>query len=180
MALTVNRNSWHYKIATWNGDWNLPSNLCDYFWLCVRQCGTLLFWFVFITFIAVLFVGLNVGPIVDWVVWDYTGYRGDRVFLLYLMTAGHPEWAAPITSPLTNFDHFISFLLWTIELIVGTAAWFEYTKSGQALRNRIIDWEIDRTLNPKPKREGLNGVGLVIEFLKAKKQRFCPTIEYVD
>ncbi|URY11206.1 hypothetical protein [Shigella phage ESh15] len=154
--MIINENSWHFKIyAAFNSTWNRPKTLCVYFWK---------------TFLPVLFVS-----IIGFAILAAATIIGQEI--------------------LTKFFVFSS--LWTlVPASIGVGVLFIALCVGISIVLVLgIPWLIDLYRERKYYKEveliaqnqeriknGLEPIerkkSLIGEYLKARKEKVCPTLEY--
>lgn len=154
--MIINENSWHFKIyAAFNSTWNRPKTLCAYFWK---------------TLIPVLFVS-----IIGFAILAAATIIGQEI--------------------LTKFFVFSS--LWTlVPASIGVGVLFIALCAGISIVLVLgIPWLIDLYRERKYYKEveiiaqnqeriknGLEPIerkkSLIGEYLKARKEKVCPTLEY--
>lgn len=158
--MKINKKSWHYRFLKWNRSFyhEMPANLCGY----VRS---LLFKDALVLFVALSLAASLGFAIYGWVIIGahYSEYGLKMIGQTEKYFGGCENFAIQMAL-------IAGILLVTGALLTG----FVY------LTVSIPDWQerygarkSSRTIKPQEP-------GLVRQWLKAKKEKVCPRIEYVD
>ncbi len=156
--MKISKNSWHYKMLKQGafGCFNhyKPSNsLCLYFWQVAFQIGALFLWLPLMGF---LFVSVfAVGPLLLVATWFLAG---ELLTSHEAMMQILPEMLAPLIAA------------GVIGLILYAAAIVAFSCAGLSILSKKI--RANQVVDSKP--------SLVIEYVKAKKQKICPILEFTD
>lgn len=156
--MKISKNSWHYKMLN-QGAFGLfekryPSqSLCLYFWQVVYQIGALFLWLPFMGF---LFVSVfAVGPLLLVATWFLAGelLTSHQAVMQIL-----PEMLAPMVAA-----GMLGLVLYVFVIVAFFCA-------GLSVLPKKI--RTNQAVDSKP--------SLVIEYVKAKKQKICPILEFTD
>lgn len=146
--MQINTNSWHYKLVTMNGAESAPRSLCPYFWKGV--------WHMAFAAFAVCFAGWGVG--VDVATW------------LFAQCGVVLSSAAAIIPGLIVGWLMLAAIFGTIFLI-GYGIYKVISRRKE--KKEAAEWEARKNgtyVPPQP--------NIVIAFIKARKEKFCPTLEF--
>lgn len=154
--MIINENSWHFKIyAAFNSTWNRPKTLCAYFWK---------------TFIPVLAVS-----IIGFAILAAATIIGQEILTKFFV----------FSSPWTLVPASIGIGILTISVMVLIAvgavigpSWLldKYNDRKYYKEIELIAQNQERIKNglePIERKKSLIG-----EYLKARKEKVCPTLEY--
>ena|SRR5688572_4544682 len=171
--MNLSEKSWHAKLyyLTFGEDSNLPNNLCPYFWKLVL---CLIIFIPFSLWYFLLFIFYFVRNIIqdegDYISED--GYLSEQfifatmcnlvIFLLFCMAY---VWLMPLTSKFNSFQAF-GIIGYVLLLIGAFIAIREYWKEHRPYK-RPTEEEYKE---PRP--------SILIEFIKAKYNRYCPKIDW--
>lgn len=156
--MNISKKSWHYKMNMFFSDQNeyrIPTSLCPYFWKTT--------FFVFMTAMAVSMLSL------------FSWAMGEGVFSWIMAYFGISLGAIASAVP--------SALIGAVLILTVFALIFGLFFGGGWVKNKIVDKfdeikeqkEEERIKLGLPKKEP----NLLISFIKAKKQKFCPNIDFV-
>lgn len=149
--MQINTNSWHYKLVTMNGAESAPRSLCPYFWKGVWHTFLLAF-----AAFAVCFAGWGVG--VDVATW------------MFAQCGVALSSVAAIIPGLIVGWLMLAAIFGTIFLI-GYGIYKVISRRKE--RKEAAEWEARKNgtyVPPQP--------NIVIAFIKARKEKFCPTLEF--
>ena len=147
--MKISKQSWHYRLV--NDSFTLPSNnLCTYVWQIIVS---LIFWLIFIMFVSsaafIIASGLAVFVLPHFVdVWGYEGHWRVKKLIELVMVFGALFWIV-----CAGFS--ISYL------------W------GFLIDKLITDRREGSFKSVKSRKPSI-----VSEYIKAKKQKICPMIEF--
>ena len=158
--MNINKNSWHYKMNFWfkSGNiWKMPKTLCGYFWTTVQHL-------VMCTVLAIVVsaVGMMIGaPLV--------------------VDAGLGAWLGISSTVLTWVVSAIVGIISVVVFLAGSvftmfSIVFGFSKLAETLKERKAKKENARISAGLPVKEA----PMVIQYLKARKQKICPMIDYVE
>ncbi len=157
--LTVNRQSWHYKLVMWHNYNSEPKDLCSYFWSGVSTAFMGVIVYVMGTLLAYAAAAAFLSPFVTYGVQAYLGIPLVQTFFSYAI--GH----SAIPGAIVFWFHFIpSFFVYLVAAAVGYSM-FRDTDLG-------TKWREGREATA---HLGLRG--LIREMHKAFKGRYCPLLE---
>ena len=156
--MIISKNSWHYRLLKFSyGNWGIPKNLCPYFWKLVVTI-----------FATIIFSVFNI--------WGHKIIKDksiDEGFISFTnFVVGSLCWVVCLILFVMGAVFFTTdqklketgYCLWIITIFVGVSlgsmTLYDYIKS-------------KRTHKIKPP-------SLVKEFLKAKKNKYCPKIDFKD
>lgn len=186
MKVRIRKNSWFYNFADWF-DVTEKKNLCSFFWtLLGRMCLAVIFFTASI--LAILYGGAFLfNPLITFLTQAYVGYPLSQTFLAYVFGGSLSDSLSIGT--LVWYDFFFSYVAWTIFLLFAYHIW---------LKDVLVDW-IDNYNKNTATQEKVQKKTLLLPvviikmfefifdlfemftaFLKAKKEKYCPLIEYVD
>lgn len=169
--MNLSEKSWHAKLyyLTFGENKYLPNNLCPYFWKLVLCCILFIplsLWFILL---FVVYFALNVGDSGDRNVKE-DGYLSEQfifatminiaAFLIFSMVY---MWFIPFTDKVHFFQVFgiIGYLiLLVIAFMIVRSYWLSRRQ-----HKRPTEYK-----EPKP--------NILIEFVKAKYNRYCPKIDW--
>jgi hypothetical protein len=162
--MKVGKNSWHYRVWAYKrGQYKgmTPPNLCSYFWMIV---GKLLIGIPFIAISPLL--GMKVDK------WEGLGVKNEWHFGIAIFTV----WATMLYSylflPITIISEIaFMFSMWFFIMFL-----FFSVKEYLEMRFPILKKPLWQT---KP-RSGDGVVSLIVETVRAKKDRVCPMIEVIE
>lgn len=154
--MIINENSWHYKLfKLFNDEWQRPKTLCTYFWSIVIPT-----FFVSIFGCAIL-VGLTIicaESLQHWIIFSSLWTLLPSAFILALLV---------------------------VLLIIGLSVGLFVIPAHLHEKYKNYKWKKDYALhieNIDRKNKGLPPIqpkkSIIIEFLKARKAKMCPIIEY--
>lgn len=151
--MKVNKSSWHYKLVTGDNE-RAPTSLCKY----VRKLVLLMVGWTIITAILAVCVAGIFTFILAFLPW------------FYIDTASNPLFAVGI----------VMFILFAIGILEYISLKFNEKKRERA-RQAAID-AMNNRVNKKTKIENIEEVkpNIVIEYLRAVKNKICPMLEFVD
>ena len=181
--MKISKKSWHYKLNTsdyftWKAVCSIVSqnntiSLCPYFWLTMLSClfsfGIVIFWMLVLCVVAfVLFAALHMlifMPIMVAVNVGWVYFTGDALHHMYM----------------THEELIISSIIWvaygiaTILLAIGAARSGDMDVAPKYVTRIITKLEKSKVFVVKNKEPSL-----LRSFLKAKKEKVCPLIEFVE
>lgn len=179
--MKLNSNSISSKLYRWfYGTNDLPNNLCPYFWKLV------LAWLVLIPYSL---VGL---PSIVMELYD-KDYRyhdvstGKRIgigalcyivlfFIFCMLSSIGWFFVLPEKDSFYEFAGTIGFFIWGISIVIGVIEGFKAYKEWNYKRKIKYD-EYGRRIYNFHKEEKTY---LVVEFAKAKYNKYCPKIDWID
>jgi uncharacterized Tic20 family protein len=178
--MKLNSNSISSKLYRWfYGTKELPNNLCPYFWKLV------LAWLVFIPY------SLFCLPVILHELFDKnykytdnsTGKRIGYSFFIYaivffvicMITSISWFFVLPEKDSLYSFMGTVGVLLWVISIVIGIIEGYKVYNEWNYRRKIKYDENGDRIYN-QPKEETY----LIVEFAKAKYNKYCPKIDWID
>jgi hypothetical protein len=179
--MKLNSNSISSKLFRWfYGTNDLPNNLCPYFWKLV------LAWLVIVPY-SLVCLPMIVLELTD------KGYKysdnstGKRIgmstivyFILFAISSMVSFICVFFVSP--EKDSFYLYLstigavIWVIAIVIGVVEGYKVFTEWNYRRKIKYDENGYRILNP-PKQEKTY---LVVEFAKAKYNKYCPKIDWID
>lgn len=179
--MKLNSNSISSKLYRWfYGTNDLPNNLCPYFWKLV------LAWLVLIPYSL---VGLP-SIIMEITDKDYkyndvsTGKRigiGALVYILIFFVGcmlSSIGWffVLPAKDSFYYFAGTVGFLLWVVTIVIGVIEGFKALKEWNYNRKIKYDENGWRIYDSHKEEKTY----LVVEFAKAKYNKYCPKIDWID
>lgn len=163
--MKISRRSWHYKIQSICGFY--PStNLCQHFWktvvsiLIMPFVGILVVWILMITILFVNPIELIAGRFTKWND-DKSRSLSPQQILLILLKGYSID---SLKSGVFSFNYNKT-----------TRIWFMSRENGRA---EIV--EQAKMFNPSDIHSAPSKSGLVSTYLKAKKEKICPLIEWSE
>ncbi|AIA80050.1 membrane protein [Escherichia phage vB_EcoM_JS09] len=154
--MIINENSWHFKIyAMFNSTWNRPKTLCAYFWK---------------TFIPVLAVS-----IVGFATLAGAAIIGQEILTKFFVFSS--LWTLVPASIGIGILTISVMVLIAVGLVIGPS-WLldKYNDRKYYKEIELIAQNQERIKNglePIERKKSLIG-----EYLKARKEKVCPTLEY--
>ncbi|UJQ43919.1 hypothetical protein ECCR664_000055 [Escherichia phage ECCR664] len=154
--MIINENSWHFKIyATFNSTWNRPKTLCAYFWK---------------TFIPVLAVS-----IVGFATLAGAAIIGQEILTKFFVFSS--LWTLVPASIGIGILTISVMVLIAVGAVIGPS-WLldKYNDRKYYKEIELIAQNQERIKNglePIERKKSLIG-----EYLKARKEKVCPTLEY--
>lgn len=154
--MIINENSWHFKIyATFNSTWNRPKTLCAYFWK---------------TFIPVLAVS-----IVGFATLAGAAIIGQEILTKFFVFSS--LWTLVPASIGIGILTISIMVLIAVGAVIGPS-WLldKYNDRKYYKEIELIAQNQERIKNglePIERKKSLIG-----EYLKARKEKVCPTLEY--
>lgn len=158
--MKLSKKSWHYRLNMWY-TWSVPKNLCSYFWRTV--------WYLLILPITlILFIPRGI-------LWLFSKKRSWDGFieeyllvlttntalgLLFCMIIMFWHWAPSERDP------------WGVIFTLGCVGWVILTLAGIVWVVEILQ-ERSRSKGREEKKPSL-----LREYLRAKKNKYCPKIEW--
>ena len=149
--MQINTNSWHYKLVTMNGAESAPRSLCPYFWKGV--------WHVFLLVLAIGGITLA-----GW------GIGVDAAAWLFAKCGVVLSSAAAIIPGVIVGWLILAAIFGTIFLI-GYGIYKVISQRKE--KKEAAEWEARKNgtyVPPQP--------NIIIAFIKARKEKFCPTLEF--
>lgn len=154
--MIINENSWHYKIyAAFNSTWNRPKTLCAYFWK---------------TFIPVLAVS-----IIGFTILAAATIIGQEILTKFFVFSS--LWTLVPASIGVGILTISVMVLIAVVAVIGPS-WLldkyndrKYYKEVELIAQN--QERIKNGLEPIERKKSLIG-----EYLKARKEKVCPTLEY--
>jgi hypothetical protein len=157
--MKISKKSWHYKVVRWfyqdvrKNHFDIPTNLCGY----VRN----LFYVTLIAIISALFLAYTIYGFAIMIDHGWALFRNDELLF------GLFEVIAVI----------VSFMVIALGLLIGCAFLAAVCLVWVCVAvEAIVNYRTRKQLGLITKKEP----GLVRQWLKAKKEKVCPRIEYVD
>ena len=176
--MKLNRNSWHAKLNGFIYGWSYVYNvdcLCPYFWGTILAGFLLPFWLLGhgIVKIADAMPETNIHfPTMSQNTKDKVGKGLGYGFICFMLTAI----TIYILDSIVEFG-LIHVLYW-FGVIAGIAGGIiGLIVLSVFLKVRYDDWRYEHPKKSKPKKKNPN---LLVEFIKAKKDKHCPLVEWVD
>lgn len=154
--MIINENSWHYKIyAAFNSTWNRPKTLCAYFWK---------------TFIPVLAVS-----IIGFAILAAAMIIGHEILIKFFIFSS--LWT------LVPASIGIGILIISVMVLIAVGAVIGPSWLLDKYNDRKYYKEIELIAqNQERIKNGLEPIerkkSLIGEYLKARKEKVCPTLEY--
>ncbi|QSL99191.1 hypothetical protein [Escherichia phage vB-Eco-KMB38] len=154
--MIINENSWHYKIyAAFNSTWNRPKTLCAYFWK---------------TFIPVLAVS-----IIGFAILAAATIIGQEILTKFFVFSS--LWTLVPASIGIGILTISVMVLIAVGAVIGPS-WLldKYNDRKYYKEIELIAQNQERIKNglgPIERKKSLIG-----EYLKARKEKVCPTLEY--
>jgi hypothetical protein len=149
--MQINKDSWHYNLVTMNGAERAPHSLCPYFWKGVWHAFLLLF-----AVCAVVFVGWACGiDLATWLFAQCGVILSSAVAFVPGMIIGWILLAAIFGT--------IFCIGYGIYRVVQSRKEKKEDEKWEAIRNGTY-------VEPQP--------NIIIAFIKARKEKFCPTLEF--
>lgn len=154
--MIINENSWHYKIyAAFNSTWNRPKTLCAYFWK---------------TFIPVLAVS-----IIGFAILSAATIIGQEILTKFFVFSS--LWTLVPASIGIGILTISVMVLIAVGAVIGPS-WLldKYNDRKYYKEIELIAQNQERIKNglePIERKKSLIG-----EYLKARKEKVCPTLEY--
>ncbi|BBC78157.1 membrane protein [Escherichia phage EcS1] len=157
--MQIKRNSWHYKLNMFycnNSEWRIPTSLCPYFWKT-------LFFTCFASFKALIigffawFLGHEIA------IW-LASYIG-----IHLGTIG-----AIVPGVIVGAIMLATTIAVGLGIAFGTHWVYEYIKD--YFEERRYRKRRERIESGVPEKEP----SLLVSFIKAKKSKYCPSLEFID
>jgi hypothetical protein len=179
--MKLNSNSISSKLYRWfYGTNDLPNNLCPYFWKLVFA------WFIVIPYslFCVPFILMELFDKNYKFTDNSTGKRIGYSLLTYsllffvgcMLSSIVWFFIQPEKGSFYNFMGALGFLLWVASIIIGVVEGYKAYKEWNYNRKIKYDENGYRIWN-QPKEEKTY---LVVEFVKAKYNKYCPKIEWND
>jgi hypothetical protein len=179
--MKLNSNSISSKLYRWfYGTNDLPNNLCPYFWKLV------LAWLVLIPYSLVCL------PVILHELFDKTyrftdnstgkriGYSSLTYALLFfigcMLSSIGSFFIQPEKDSFYGFMGTLGFCLWVCAIVIGVIEGFKAFNEWNYSRKIKYD-EYGRRIWNQPKEEKTY---LVVEFAKAKYNKYCPKIDWID
>lgn len=149
--MQINKDSWHYNLVTMNGAERAPRSLCPYFWKGVWHAFLLLF-----AVCAVVFVGWACGiDLSTWLFAQCGVILSSAAAFIPGMIIG---WLM-----LSAIFGAIFCIGYGIYRVVQNRKEKKEDEKWEAIRNGTY-------VEPQP--------NIIIAFIKARKEKFCPTLEF--
>ncbi|QPB08933.1 hypothetical protein CPT_Metamorpho_196 [Klebsiella phage Metamorpho] len=158
--MNINKNSWHYKMNFWfkSGNiWKMPKTLCGYFWTTVMHLVMCLAGFLFVSMVGIMF---GAPLVVDAGLGAWLG-----------ISSGIWTW---IVSAIVGIIAVI--VLVSVIAITAFSILFGFSKTKEAIKEIKSKKEAARISAGLPTKEA----PMFIQYLKARKQKVCPMINYVE
>lgn len=158
--MNINTNSWHYKLVknTFHSPGkSVPTSLCPYFRAVVYRLG---FFGAIITGLTIMLSNMILEPMIGWGIagiWAYVASFFASIVILGTILAG----ACTI----------VFGGVWAWQKIEN---WWDDRKYDKALERERKEAE-DRENGIEPKAPNI-----VFAFVKAKHEKICPTLTFVD
>ncbi|UJJ22089.1 hypothetical protein [Erwinia phage Virsaitis27] len=156
--MQIDRNSWHFKLNKFysGNEWKIPTSLCPYFWK--TAFFTL---FAFIKAVGVASLAWMLG-------------NGLTVWLLGVVGITTGSVVTAISSVFVGLILIAAIGAVCFGIAFGVHWLTEWVKD--YLEERKYQKEKERRESGIPPKEP----SLMMSFIKAKKSKFCPSIEFVD
>ncbi|QYN80546.1 hypothetical protein [Kosakonia phage Kc304] len=156
--MQIKRDSWHYKLNMFysNREWNIPTSLCPYFWKTA-----------FFTLFA--FIKASAVCIVAWCMGNSL-----TVWLLSKIGVVLSSTVVAVPSVFVGLIMIATIGAVCFGIAFGAHWLTEWVKD--YLEERKYQKEKERRESGIPPKEP----SLMMSFIKAKKSKFCPSIEFVD
>lgn len=156
IIMIINENSWHYKIySAFNSTWNRPKTLCAYFWK---------------TFFPVLAVS-----IVGFATLAGAAIIGQEILIKFFVFSS--LWTLVPASIGIGILALSVMVLIAVGAVIGPS-WL-LDKYNDRKLNKEIEFIVQ---NEERIKNGLEPIqpkkSVIVEFLKARKAKVCPVIEY--
>lgn len=154
--MIINKNSWHFKIyKTFNNTWNLPKTLCAYFWKTL------------IPVLVVSFVGLMALTVIT--------IGGSQILTKFFVFSS--LWTL-VPASLVVGALFIALCVgFSVVVVLGIPKLIDLYRERK--HDKEIEFEVE---NLERIKNGLEPIerkkSLIGEYLKARKEKVCPTLEY--
>lgn len=149
--MQINTNSWHYKLVTMNGAESAPRSLCPYFWKGV--------WHTFLLVIAIggiTLAGWGIG--VNTAIWLFA-------------KCGVVLSSAAAIIPGVIVGWLILAAVFGTIFCIGYGIYKVISRRKE--KKEAAEWEARKNgtyVPPQP--------NIIIAFIKARKEKFCPTLEF--
>ena len=179
--MKLNSNSISSKLYRWfYGTNDLPNNLCPYFWKLVLS------WLVLIPY-SLFCLPVILHELFDktyQVTHNSTGKRIGFSSLVYallffigcMLSSIGWFFIQPEKDSFYGFMGTLGFCLWVCAIVIGVIEGFKAYKEWDYSRKIKYD-EYGRRIWNQPKEEKTY---LVVEFAKAKYNKYCPKIDWID
>ena len=156
--MIVYTDSWHYRwlASTWD---KKPDNLCAYFWKCV---GTAAAMFGLMSMMAIIAIAVSI--VLTSPLWQV--FRSPEGYVQFLAFIG---WIAVYWSVQYHYRQW----LWRTGRM---SEWIR--RHPERLSVRIEKWAYRRSEKKANRPKRPRQPSIVMAFLRAKKQRVCPFIDY--
>ncbi|UGO48167.1 hypothetical protein SHINKOU_88 [Klebsiella phage vB_KaeM_Shinkou] len=160
--MNINKNSWHFKMNLWfksDNMWKMPKTLCGYFWTTVLH---VVFSSAIITFIG------SVAWMFGWPIVAETGilaWMGISLSTFWLNVIAVPVGAAVIAAFMLLFAAIAFGFIFGLEKFKHYRIQKKYTKKLARVKAGL-----------PAEAEPL----VFIQYLKARKRKVCPMIDYVE
>lgn len=152
--MNISKNSWHYKLLKKKSFGVIPTSLCSYFW---KVAGAIFKGYVLPTITIVLFVTLSVG----------SSYVIGRMVLEVTDTFPKEDTA-------TLGIVMASLAIGMAVFALGTGL----VLSTVFLESLFKEWVVKSSNKQQEKVDKQSG--LLVSYLKAKKQKICPIITFTE
>lgn len=158
--MKLSKTSWHYKLNRWY-TWKVPNNLCGYFWRTV--------WYT-IAFIPTLIIFIPI-----WIYLLFSKKKWDEAVYHYPMALGLNLVLGLITCMVLVWFHTLrgEHDPWQVVFIFGIVGYLAATTG-------LLAFFADKMAKRRRTKGTSNRPNLVKEYLKAKKNKYCPIIEWED
>ena len=160
--MNINKNSWHFKMNLWfkSGNiWKMPKTLCGYFWTTVLHI-------LFSSAIAI-FIG-SFAWMFGWQIVTETGilaWIGVSLSAFWLNVVAVPVGAVVIAT------FVLLFAAIAFGFIFGLEKFKEYRKNKQFTK-KLARVKAGLPAEAEP--------SVFVQYLKARKRKVCPMIDYVE
>jgi hypothetical protein len=166
MTIKINKNSWHYDLLRlYNADYAMPQNLCEYFWKSVVFTLITVILTCAVGYVVSMGLGWAFDPLISYGVQAWLGYPLSATFMSHVLLDS--PW------PMQALSFGLSMVIWSF---AGSVAWHRWTTCTEAGAN----WKLDRLEKKWRGRRQPGFFDLVGSYLKARKEKVCPVVTYVD
>lgn len=172
--MKINKNSWHYKALN-RVDLSPPRTLCGYFWKLVLACclhvfmGVLMIAYLLCLPLIALVAFMGGMKPNSWKAVEWNEYKRIKVTKNVALYPAHVIFPALVLATVFIAVVMNNPLLF-MALVAPAMLFFVWVKD-----NPYVKQSQETSEN-----EPLTATGVVFAFIKAKKRKVCPLIEYVD
>nr|WP_153932183.1 hypothetical protein [Klebsiella pneumoniae] len=160
--MNINKNSWHFKMNLWfksDNMWKMPKTLCGYFWTTVLH---VLFSSAIITFIG------SVAWMFGWPIVAETGilaWMGIGLSAFWLNVVAVPVGAVVIAAFVLLFAAIVFGFIFGLEK-------FKHYRNQKQYTKKLARVKAGLPAEAEP--------SVFVQYLKARKRKVCPMIDYVE